>query len=244
MKLRVLGSSSKGNCYILETDTGKLILDCGIEYKEIQKACNFDFSDVRGCLITHEHKDHSKAAKKLRASGIDLYMSAGTLLGLDISCHHRCNTVHKQFTIHDFNILPFGTEHDALDPLGYLIEYIPTGERVLFATDTFYIRYKFTGLNYIIVECNYVKEILISNVELGIVNPLLADRLLKSHFGLNAVKDFLTANDLTQCNKIVLIHLSDANSSKFIMTKEIRELTGIETIVAGKGMEIELGCPF
>lgn len=55
MKLKVIGSSSKGNAYILETETGILILDAGVPFREIQKALDFDLERIKGCLITHEH---------------------------------------------------------------------------------------------------------------------------------------------------------------------------------------------
>lgn len=55
MKLKVLGSSSKGNCYLLESDKEVLIIELGISFKEIKKALNFDISKVVGALVTHEH---------------------------------------------------------------------------------------------------------------------------------------------------------------------------------------------
>jgi pentose-5-phosphate-3-epimerase len=65
-------------------------------------------------------------------------------------------------------------------------------------------------------------------------------RLLQSHFSLENVKGFLKANDLSHCSKIILIHLSAANSHAERMVREIRELTGIETVVADPGLELEL----
>ncbi|MDS2204199.1 MBL fold metallo-hydrolase, partial [Clostridioides difficile] len=37
MKIKVLGSSSKGNCYLLQLKNETLILECGVSYKEILK---------------------------------------------------------------------------------------------------------------------------------------------------------------------------------------------------------------
>lgn len=65
-------------------------------------------------------------------------------------------------------------------------------------------------------------------------------RLLQSHFSLENVKEFLKANDLSQCRNIVLLHLSERNSSAPRMIKEIEELTGIKTSVADAGVEINL----
>lgn len=63
MKLKVLGSGSSGNCYLIEaSQSDKLVLDAGINFKEVQKGLEFDFRGVRGVLITHEHMDHLKYA--------------------------------------------------------------------------------------------------------------------------------------------------------------------------------------
>ncbi|MDQ7095972.1 MBL fold metallo-hydrolase [Desulfosporosinus sp. PR] len=251
MKLKVIGSSSRGNSYILEADTGNLILDAGVRFKEIQKALDFDLSSVRGCLVTHEHKDHSKAIVDVMRAGITTWTGVKTVEKLGIE-HYAINTYRlsfaengEQFDIDDFTILPFETEHDAAEPLGYLIQYRPTGEKLLFATDTYYIQYRFNGLNYILVECNYCRDILEENIEAGRIPESLKNRLLESHFSLEHVKDFLKANDLTQVRKIVLIHLSDGNSDAARMVREIAELTGKDTEIAepGKVVDLEM-CPF
>lgn len=55
MKLKVLGSSSKGNSYILESRNEALILEAGINFSHVQKALNFQTGKVRGVCVTHEH---------------------------------------------------------------------------------------------------------------------------------------------------------------------------------------------
>ncbi len=51
MKLQVLGSSSKGNCYLIETNKNeKLILDAGVNFKIVQKELNFNFSRNKWCF--------------------------------------------------------------------------------------------------------------------------------------------------------------------------------------------------
>ena len=55
---------------------------------------------------------------------------------------------------------------------------------VLFATDTYYVKYKFSGLNNILIECNYCEKILLENVKQGVVNGLLLKRTLQSHMRL------------------------------------------------------------
>jgi len=56
MKLTCLGSSSAGNCYLLQADNGEtLILDCGIPIKEIKKGLNWDIRGIKGVIISHTH---------------------------------------------------------------------------------------------------------------------------------------------------------------------------------------------
>lgn len=241
MKLTVLGSSSHGNCYLLSTDQETLIIECGLKWKDIQRGLNFNLSNVIGCLVTHEHKDHSQAIQDVIRAGIDVYCSDGTANALHIE-GHRVNHIKalQQFKLGPFTILPFPTEHDAAEPVGFLIYHQKTGEKLLFATDTFYVRNRFTGLNYIMVECNYYKDILQYNIEEGLISGAMSSRLLQSHFELENVKEFLKANVTTDTRQIVLLHLSDGNSDTDRMIQEIAELTGVETVVAEAGLTVEL----
>lgn len=242
MKLRVLGSSSKGNCYLLSSPTGSLLIECGLPFREIQKGLDFDLSNVVGCLVTHEHKDHCKAIKEATLAGIDCYMSMGTARTIcDIKSHRLMPVISgMQFDISDFLIMPFDTEHDAEQPLGYLIMYKPTKEKLLFLTDSYYSKYTFKGLNYIMIECNYIKETLDANIADGLIDERMKPRLLKSHFSLEHVIQFLQANDLSQCREIILLHLSSQNSDATRMIREIKEATGITPKIAVPGLSVEL----
>ena len=219
-------SGSRGNCYKISDGRTPLLLECGIPYKEIQKALNFRVSEIAGCLVSHEHQDHAKAIKDIMKAGIDCYMSAGTVEVLGIS-GHRVNIVRakKQFRLGSWTILPFETQHDAQEPLGFFFAN-QAGEKLLYATDTYYIRYRFQGLTHIMIECNYSLDILRTNVANGSVEPALKNRILKSHFSLENVKKFLQANDLGKVQEIWLLHLSDGNSDAERFKREIQELTG------------------
>ena len=243
MKLKVIGSSSKGNCYILETKTGSLLLDAGVPFKEIQKALGFDLSSVRGCLVTHEHKDHSKAIKDVMKAGIDVYAPTSCSSLMEAGRIHRFYKIKpgSQFSVGGFVILAVEAQHD-VECLAYLIQYRPTGEKLLYATDTFYLKNKFVGLNYVLIECNYCKDILDLNIAEGKIPLTLKNRLLESHFSLENVKGFLEANDLTKVRKVILCHLSDGNSDAARMIREIHELTSkvVEVAEAGKVIELEM----
>lgn len=239
--LKVLSTGSHGNCYILEADGEQLLLECGVTYKRILEGLEYDLSKVKGCLVTHEHKDHCKAIKDILKNGIDVYSSTGTLEALDVE-HHRAHriTIEKQFKLGGFTILPFHTQHDVREPIGFLISHKALG-KVLFATDTYYIQYKFKALNHIIIECNYSEKILESNVESGKVHKWLKYRVEKSHFSVENLKDFFKANDLSKVKNIVLIHLSKDNGNPEYFQEEIEKVTGLPVVVAYDGLEIKGG---
>ena len=225
-------SGSRGNCYRITDGRTPLLLECGIPYKEIQKNLKFRVSEIAGCLVTHEHQDHCKAVRDLMKAGIDCYMSQGTTDTLKVT-GHRINIIKakQQFRIGTWTILPFETQHDAQEPLAFLLAN-QDGEKLLYATDTYFIRYRFNGLNVIAVECNYSLDILKRNVEAGAVPKELKGRILKSHFSLENVKKFLLANDLSKVEAIFLLHLSDNNSDCERFKREIQELTGKMVFVA------------
>lgn len=240
MKLKVLGSSSKGNSYILESPTQTLLIECGISYKDILKGLNFNLGEVVGCILTHAHQDHSKSAKDLVSAGIDLYALEDTVNAIGLASHRIVEVEPlKQFKVGDFNILGFPIEHD-VPGLGYLIQYVPTGEKLLFLTDSYYSKYKFKNLNYILIECNYIKETLDQNIEDGYINEASKPRLLQSHFSLENVKEFLNANNLSDCQEIILLHLSNRNANSDQMFREIYIETGIMPKIATKGLEVKL----
>lgn len=240
MRLKILGSSSKGNCYLLESKEEILILECGISFKKIKQALNFDLSKVVGCLITHEHKDHCKSVNELMTSGVDVYLSNGTAEALDIKSH-RSNTVKsaQSFKVGGYTILPFDVKHDCNEPLGFLVHHKEMGT-MLFATDTYYVEYTFDDLNHILIECNYSLDVLNENVDSGKVHPAMKKRVMKSHFELENVKDFLKANDLKNVRSIVLLHLSDSNSNPTRFINEVAEVYDRSIWIADKGKEIDI----
>lgn len=234
MDIKVLASGSRGNAYLISDGVTPLLLECGIPIKQIRQGLNFGLSDVAACLLTHEHGDHSEAIRDVLRMGVDIYSSEGTFASLGLNGHRLRPVKDKQsFEVGSWIIRAFDTQHDCAEPLGFLLQSKATGERLVFATDTFYIRYKFPGLTHIMIECNYAADILEANVDAGLVHPAMRRRLLTSHFSLDNVKEFLKANDLSQVREIWLLHLSDGNSDAERFKREIQELTGKPVYVAG-----------
>lgn len=239
MQLKIIGTGSQGNCYILENEKEALIIELGLNFSKIKEALNFDLSKVGGAIISHCHGDHAKGIKQALDNGIECYSSQGTFQSLNINHHNAKIIKSKQaFQIGNFKILPFNIHHDVNEPLGFLIDHKETG-RCLFVTDTTYIDYTFPNLNNIIIEANYCEEIIKEKLGSTWQGEFLKNRILKSHMSLNTCKETLLANDLSQVQKIVLIHLSDSNSDERKFKKVIEEATGKIVHVANNNQILE-----
>ncbi len=240
MRLKIINSNSSGNAYILENDQEALLLECGVQFRFIKQALNFNLSKVLGCLITHEHLDHCKAVKDVVAAGINVYASQGTHFEMQTQDSHRSHIIQSgvQFTVGNFKVKPFTINHDCAEPLGFFLHHPDCGN-VLFLTDSYYSEYKFPGMNNVIIEANYCQSILDQRRNDGVSPSFLRDRVIESHMSLNTCKETLQANDLTSVNNIVLIHLSDSNSDARRFKKEVEEQTGKQVHVASAGMVIE-----
>lgn len=238
MKLKVIGSGSRGNAYLLENDAEALLIECGVNIMEIKKAIDFKISKITACLISHEHGDHAKSINEVLGSGINVYATAGTFQNSTskntVSSRKVVIPQKGQFKVGNFNVISFPTIHDVAEPCGFLINHKDCGT-VLFLTDTVYCPYTFKGLNNIIIEANYDADII--NEKLG-DKKFLRDRIYNSHMSIETCMDFLLANDLSQVNNIVLIHLSDSNSHEINFAKKVSGITGKEVHTANGGMTI------
>ncbi len=241
MRLKIVGTGSRGNCYIFQNADEALILEAGMNITEIKKALNFSFKAVVAAVISHEHLDHAKSIPDLLHIGVEVYCSRGTMraLGLQVN-HHRLHTIKEGeiFSVGNFKIIPFKLEHDCAEPLGFIINHAETGN-ILFITDSFYVKDRFKNIHNILIEANFCQAIIDKKVAAGASPEFLRNRIFKSHMSLATCKQTLLANDLSKVRNIVLIHLSDSNSDAARFKKEIEDITGKVVHVGDNGYTIE-----
>jgi phosphoribosyl 1,2-cyclic phosphodiesterase len=238
MKLKIINSGSVGNCYILENDSCALVIECGVNFKDIKQALDFNLQKVAGVLITHEHGDHCKAIKDVLAAGLNVHASAGTIKAMGRHSHRFLPMLKmSKINIGEFIVMAFDVKHDAEEPFGFLIHHPECGN-VLFVTDSYYVEHTFKGLNQVIVEANYCPEIVKQRAADGKLHVSVADRVFTSHMSIDTCLGLLKANDLSAVNNIVLIHLSDGNSNAAQFKRQVEELTGKTVTVAAKNTEI------
>lgn len=239
MKLKVLGSGSSGNCYILESDTETLIIEAGVHFMEVKRALNFNVRKIKAVIVTHIHSDHHFYWYEYARAGIPVFEP------------FRNNEQSLKFADSQFRIRAFpnkskdghwfhgnndGTECPCY---GFYIKHPDIGNLV-YVTDTECVRWRFSNVNHILVEANY-SNVLIDNEASNY------SHVLRGHMSLQTALDFILTNDNPALRNVVLLHLSDKNADSAEFLRKIKETVkySADCYIAEKGLEVDLNlCPF
>jgi phosphoribosyl 1,2-cyclic phosphodiesterase len=242
MKLTCLGSSSAGNCYLLQADSGEtLILDCGIPIKEIKKGLNWNIKDVVGVLCTHKHLDHSKSVNDFKAMGIPIY---APYLKIDYMSMNMGGFTVKPFdlTTIDGRWTHTNANGEPCPIYGFLITRKEMG-RMLYITDCEVIKWKFKDINHILLGVNYDKDLIDRD------NTGKANHVFRGHLSIDTACDFVKANYSDSLQNVIMCHLSSENADKDSFIEKMKKVAyGANVDVAERNKEWLLAnpneCPF
>lgn len=219
MILTCISSGSNANCYFLTNNIGEiLILEAGSKIEKLMMNKNFSsFKNIVGCLITHQHKDHSKYVEEYKLAGIKVlgYMNLQPL---------------KKYKLGSFNIIPFNVEHDVKN-YGYIIQDINNNKLFVYATD-FCNLPQIEHISNWLIECNYCQELWDENLMNDKPNYGYLGRVSESHMSMESLRDYF-ASLKTRPDRIILCHLSqngNADKNKMISTmSEFSQFVDIAT---------------
>ncbi len=163
MQVWALASGSSGNCYLLESEGTRLLVEAGRPIREIQRSlagCGVEPSDLDAILLTHAHGDHSRSARELSdAFQIPIYASVGTLgcETLRDSTLGRPLEDGRPTTIGEVEVRPFAVPHDCFEPMAFRFE-TQTGSACI-ATDLGFVpmsvQRQLGSLDLLVLEANY-----------------------------------------------------------------------------------------
>ena len=237
MRFEAIYSSSKSNLYIVTAGNGKrLLIECGCTPKQFQKAVGYKLDGIVGCLLSHEHADHSKAVEFVLDCEIDVYASAGTFEHLGV-VHRRAIAIDDRSTFimaDTFDVFSFALCHD-VPILGFIVHDRSSKECLFFITDTLMVKQKFgIAFNIIAICCNYDNDILQKQVDAKDINETFAKRLLDNHMEKETTKRYLRdCCCLDKCHEIWLLHMSGSNIDKEKTRAEVEKEFFVKTYVAG-----------
>jgi phosphoribosyl 1,2-cyclic phosphodiesterase len=170
MKLVVLGSGSKGNCFALVCDGAVLLIDAGFSAKEIERrleAAGIAPRAIVGIALTHEHGDHASGAVRLaERHSAPILASFGTWQALPDagdSCDYLPVGTAATVTVGPFTVSACPTSHDAAEPIALGVT-MPGGVSLGAAYDlgrpTQAVRWFLRERHCLILEANHDEELL------------------------------------------------------------------------------------
>lgn len=246
MILHVIGSSSAGNGYALQTSDRKecLILECGCQLAKYAKAISHRITTIRGALVTHEHGDHAKFIADFHAHGIKTFTTPGTWKAAvekfgGNAFHNTEFAFNQWFNVGGFSVLAVSSQHDAAEPCNFVIRHAEM-EDLLFITDTMDFPYTTTGVTNIMVETNF---------DMQTIETLLPDaaqrmRLVSSHMSVQTAVEVVRRQDTRSLKNIILIHLSSRHGNENKFKIMMMENFGQNITVAKPGTMVNLSSNF
>jgi phosphoribosyl 1,2-cyclic phosphodiesterase len=142
LTVRAVASGSSGNAFLVETEDACLLLDAGLSatrLHDVLLSLTGRIDRFRGIVLTHEHSDHACGAARLaRRLDVPLYGTRGTLDALPLDEDDRpleqvVIVPGRPTAIDGLRVTPFRVSHDAVEPVGLLLER--DGFAVALATD-------------------------------------------------------------------------------------------------------------
>lgn len=248
MKFISLSSGSSGNCYYIQSGGAKILIDAGVSTRYIKNALKqFDISieEIDAVFITHEHNDHTYGVEVLsRNYNIPVYSNQLTTDNI-ISRNHikrkdLFNSFDNEINIKDLNIHTFAVNHDAVNPVGYVINDKDTKFSVITDTGciTKDIYESIKGSKAIVLESNHDIEML----QNGPYHYALKQRILSNvgHLsndaaGKTAVK---LINDGTV--EIILGHISSTNNTYDMVFQSICYYLSANNMNIGQDVIIDI----
>lgn len=234
MRFASLGSGSRGNATLVQSDETLLLIDCGFAAKEIERRCAvLDVSpeEISAILVTHEHGDHIKGVgATARRFDLPVWMTHGTAHASDcgrISCHHF-NSHNGVFSIGSIDVKPIPVPHDAREPSQFVFQ---SQDRCLgLLTDlgsvTSHIYDSLAGVDAMILEANHDPEMLAE----GPYPPGLKARVGGDygHLSNQQAAGLLSRMDHDRLQHLVIAHMSEKNNAQTLVQNQLLAVEGLQ----------------
>lgn len=220
MRITVLASGSKGNATLIEFGNQQYLIDCGLTYRQLKLRLEKQgktLDHLKGIFITHEHRDHVSGLRVLLNNHqVPIYLSEGTYKGLDKRFTGPIDTrlIHllreeEMVDMDGFQVLPFNTYHDAIEPLGY--KFIEASHSFVYMTDTGYFPLRKYDLirnaTVYMLESNYESEMLLESSRPWMLKRRILDD--RGHLSNEDSANLLLEVLGDQTSTIILAHLSE-----------------------------------
>ena len=214
----ILSSGSCGNSTLLRSNEDCILIDAGISCRELEMRMSFfgvEPTQVVGVVLTHEHTDHVRGARKFCTQhNIPAYATRGTLALTPLGGANAVMfTPNRSFSIGPFRLSPFKVKHLAAEPVA--LSATMNSKKVGIASDlgciTPGVLDGLRGSELLLIEANYDERMLLEGGY-----PDFLKRTIRGNNGHLSNDDagVLSAKSSTErTERIVLVHLSKENNT-------------------------------
>ena len=218
LRFASIGSGSKGNATLIETESTTVMVDCGYSVVEVERRLvklERDPSEIDALLLTHEHSDHVQGAARLsRRYKIPVWLTTGTLNACRDDGFAEMNIIsaHQNFEINDLHVQAYPVPHDAREPCQFVFKN--SEARLGLLTDvgciTPHIVETLSGCHALMLECNYEPEHLANGPYPLSLKQRIDSRL--GHLSNQQAESLLERMDTSALRCVVGMHLSEENN--------------------------------
>ncbi|MEY4033194.1 MAG: hypothetical protein RL492_388 [Verrucomicrobiota bacterium] len=219
----ILGTSSSGNCSILEAGGTRIMLDAGFQGPRLEASLaklGLACAAVDAVLITHEHSDHciGLAALLRQNPALKVFANRETARriqgSLKVKPDWQLFETGTTFELGRLQVTSIPIPHDAADPVGYAIDCPAedgrSARRVTWLTDlghaTDVVRHHCALADILVLEANYDDEMLdLSKRPLHLKQRIRGNH---GHLSNHAARDLLLGLREWQTSELFLGHLS------------------------------------
>jgi len=237
MRFSSLASGSKGNSSVIEADDFRVLIDCGIPYKELSRRLEkieLSPDSIDALLITHFHSDHISGLETLfQRHDIEIFAPAG-FQWLPLHLDWFQLDVKETLELGPFSVQAIQLPHDDGGSLGFHIGY--NTQNLVFATDfgtpTPQLQEALSIADFAMIESNHDLEMLAT-----CSYPDFLKRRIKSqhgHLSNCQCRDMLSKALNKKCQQVMLAHLSENANEATLAKKTVQEGTSIEISIAGQ----------
>jgi len=226
-----LASGSSGNSVYLESTHSKILIDAGVGPRILKKrldSIGVKIEEIDAVIVTHEHEDHTKSISKLP---LPVYVASKTVPVWNNKVEELNQfESNEQFSIKDMFITPFSVPHDAIDPVGFTIEFNNT--KIGIVTDigsvTGLVVERLKKSNILILESNHDMNLLFCSNYPWELKQRIKGRL--GHLSNSQSSSLLNTLYHSALNHVILAHLSEVNNCPEVAYMEavkiVRRKTG------------------
>lgn len=238
VEFQILGSSSGGNCALLQTGQTKVLVDVGFSAKRIGcllESVGESLDAIDAVFLTHEHSDHAQGIRGLaKRADLPVFANRDTADAVQARATKPINwkvfQTGTEFTFRDLKVRSFALPHDAYDPVGFTFNWGEEGDlftpprSLAWVTDLGYVpehvKEHIRHVQTLVIEANYDEELL----ERDERRPWSTKQRIRGrhgHLSNNAAFDLVAElSPKSRLEKVYLAHLSkDCNNAHLVRDK-------------------------